>query len=145
MVTNEPPSYYRQPPTEAPTGQSLYIALPVVFGFILACVCGGYFLNRKHRQIGLGSVMGRRRGYGVGKSRRQRLGIRKPEPIQLRDQVLSPNGRYRDAPVDEEQRGRQRESGHRGADSDLGSLTGSPTAERTNYFRDGWRQEQVRP
>ena len=31
---------------------------------------------RKHRQIGLGNIMGRRKGYGVGKSRRQRVGKR---------------------------------------------------------------------
>lgn len=147
MVTNEPSSFYRQPPSKAPTGQSLYIALPIVFAFIILSVCGGCYLNRKHRQIGLGNVMGRRKGYGVGQSRSQRLGLSKKKegPIQLREQVLSSDGRYRDAPVDEEQRGRQREVRRPRADSDLGSLAGSPTEERTDYFRDEMRrQEQER-
>ncbi|KAF8860154.1 hypothetical protein BDZ45DRAFT_672849 [Acephala macrosclerotiorum] len=47
MVTNEPPDYYHQPPTEAPKGRDLYVALPTAFGFIILCVCGGCIINRK--------------------------------------------------------------------------------------------------
>lgn len=144
VVTNAPGQYYRQPSTESPTGQSLYIALPIAFGFVLLCVCGGYFLNKKHRQIGIGNVMGRRSGYGVGKSRGQRLGLGKREKggVQLRDQVLGSDGRYHDASIGEEQRGRQGGSVHTRADSDLGSLVGSPTPPRTNYFRDEMRRQE---
>ncbi|TAQ86609.1 hypothetical protein B7494_g5069 [Chlorociboria aeruginascens] len=134
MVTNSPaPEPYRQTPAKAPTGQSLYIALPTVFGFIIVCVCGGFFLNRKNRKIGLGNVMGRR-GYGIGESRTQRMGIgkKKAAAIRLREQELTSEGQYRDAPLEHE-----RPRGHLRNDSDaLGSLAGTPTEERTNYFRD---------
>jgi Ykl077w/Psg1 (Pma1 Stabilization in Golgi) len=139
-VTNKPADYYRQPKTPVPKGQSLYIALPTVFGFIILCVCGGAIINRKHRKIGLGNVMGRRKGYGVGKSRSQRLGLRKKKEgaIQLRDQELTAGGQYRDVPIPEDGNfGRAR------ADSDaLGSLAGTPTEERTNYFRDEMRRQE---
>jgi hypothetical protein len=146
MVTNRPAQYYRQPKTPAPKGQTLYIALPTVFGAILLLVCGTHLWNRKNRQIGLGNVMGRRKGYGTGKSRAQRLGLRKNKKdggIQLREQELTAGGQYRDVP---ENRNTSRTAGHARADSDaLGSLAGSPTEERTNYFRDEMRrQEQSR-
>ena len=141
MITNSPaPEPYRQAPAKAPEGASLYIALPIVFVFVILCVCGGFILNRRHRTIGLGNVMGRRKGYGVGKSKSQRLGLRKqkPRPIELRVQGLSSDGQYRDAPEDGGRRNGRR-------DSDLGSLAGSPTEERTNYFRDEiQRQKQSR-
>jgi len=111
MVQQEPPNYYRQQPSKTPTGQSLYIALPTVFGFILLCVAGSFFINRKHRKIGLGNVMGRR-GYGIGKSRGQRIGIRKKKggEIQLREQDLTANGQYSDTPIEDE--ARSRDMGH---------------------------------
>lgn len=140
-ITNRPKDYYRQPKTQAPKGQSLYIALPTVFGFILLCVCGGYIINRKRRKIGLGNVMGRRNGYGVGKSRSQRLGLGKKNTgaIKLRDQELTADGQYRDRPADNED-GR-RATGHARVDSDgLGSLAGTPTEERRDYFRDDMRR-----
>jgi hypothetical protein len=140
-VTNKPVEYYRQPKTPAPEGQSLYIALPTVFGFIILCVCGGAIYNRKYRKIGLGNVMGRRNGYGVGKSRSQRLGLkkRKEEAIELRDQELTVVGQYRDVPLPED---RNTSSGHARADSDaLGSLAGTPTEEKPNHFRDEMRRQ----
>jgi hypothetical protein len=142
MVMNKPAEYYRQPKTPVPKGQSLYIALPAVFGFIVLCVCGGFIINRKHRKIGLGNVMGRRNGYGVGKSRSQRLGLgKKAGAIRLREQELTAEGQYRDAPLQHDDRSRG--IGHARADSDaLGSLAGTPTEERTNYFRDEMRRQE---
>jgi hypothetical protein len=142
MVMNRPVEYYRQPKTPMPTGESLYIALPAAFGFILLCVVGGFFFNRKHRQIGLGNVMGRRKGYGVGKSMPQRLRLKKKDgAIQLREQELTAGGQYRDAPQEHEITGSAR--GHARADSDaLGSLAGTPTEERPNYFRDEMRRQE---
>lgn len=142
MVTNQPPVYYHQPPTPAPTGKDLYIALPAAFGFILLCVVGGCLINRKHRKIGIGNVMGCRKGYGVGKSRSQRLGLgkKKGEAIHLQEQELGPDSRYQDFPDEEGHRSRRRDR-----DSDLGSLVESPTEHRRNYFRDEMRrQEQQR-
>jgi len=141
MVTTSPaPLPYQQPPTPIPKGQDLYIALPTVFGFILLCVLGGFFLNRRHRKIGLGNIMGRRNGYGVGKSRSQRLGLRKKkDAIALRDQELTSGGQYQDIPV------KERESIARTDEVELGSLAGTLTEDRTDYFgSEIRRQEQKR-
>jgi hypothetical protein len=129
-VTNHPPDYYRQPLAKAPIGESLYIALPTVLGFVVLCLAGGFFWNRHARKIGLGNIMGRR-GYGVNKSRTQRLGLRtkKSDAIKLRDQELRTGPQYMDSP----ERGAQ----HARHDSvELGSLAGTPTEERTNPFSD---------
>jgi hypothetical protein len=62
------------PPTPAPDKKSLLIALPLSLGAVLLVVLGLFFGMRSHRRIMLGSVMGRgRRGYGAGKSRRERM------------------------------------------------------------------------
>jgi len=143
MITNKPAQYYQQPKTPVPKGQSLYIALPSVFVFILLCVCGGFIFNRKHRKIGLGNIMGRRNGYGVGKSRSQRLGLgkkKKSGAIQLQERDLTTGRQYRDAPEPEDG---GRPIGRARADSDaLGSLASTPTEERTNYFRDEMRRQE---
>lgn len=100
MVTTSPaPEPYRQPPSRAPHGASLYIALPTVLAFIVLVIGGTYYCNRKHRTIGMGSVMGRRKGYGTG-SRRQRMGLgkKKDRAIMLRNQELMADGQYRDVP-----------------------------------------------
>jgi hypothetical protein len=144
MITNYVKEPYRQPKSQAPKGQSLYIALPTVFGFIILSVCGGCLINRRHRKIGLGNVMGRRNGYGVGKSRTQRMGLGKKDKgaIRLREQELTAEGQYRDTvPIDQHTASR----GHARADSDaLGSLAGTPTEERQNYFRDEMRRQEER-
>ncbi|TGO49151.1 hypothetical protein BCON_0219g00100 [Botryotinia convoluta] len=100
MVTTSPaPEPYRQSPSKAPHGASLYIALPTVLAFIVLVIGGTWYCNRKHRTIGMGSVMGRRKGYGTG-SRRQRMGLgkKKDREIMLRNQELTADGPYRDIP-----------------------------------------------
>ncbi|KAG0652032.1 hypothetical protein D0Z07_0908 [Hyphodiscus hymeniophilus] len=101
MVTNRPTTYYRQPKTPAPEGKTLYIALPTVLGAIFLLVCGTHLWNRHNRRIGLGNVMGRRKGYGHGKSKAQRMGLQKNDKasvIQLREQELTADGQYQDLP-----------------------------------------------
>lgn len=72
--------------------------------------------------------MGRRAGYGIGRSRRQRL--RNKEHIQLQERALVHDGTYYDPSVDEEGSVR-RGGGPRGeSDFDLGSLAGSPDGGR---------------
>ncbi|KAF7911028.1 uncharacterized protein EAF01_002536 [Botrytis porri] len=100
MVTTSPaPEPYRQSPSKAPHGASLYIALPTVLAFIVLVIGGTWYCNRKHRTIGMGSVMGRHKGYGTG-SRRQRMGLgkKKDRAIMLRSQELTADGQYRDVP-----------------------------------------------
>lgn len=104
MVTTSPsPEPYRQPNAKAPKGASLFIALPTVLAFILLCIFGTYYWNRKHRILGLGNVMGRRNGYGSGQSRSQRLGLgrksKKDQGIMLREQGLTSEGQYKDIPA----------------------------------------------
>ena len=95
MITNRPSQYYRQPKTPAPEGKTLYIALPSVCGAIVLMVCGSHLWNRHRRRIGLGNVMGRRKGYGIGKSRAQRMGLRKKDKaclVELPERKLTENG-----------------------------------------------------
>ncbi|KAF4949885.1 hypothetical protein FSARC_13354 [Fusarium sarcochroum] len=126
---------------KAPTGRSLTIALPVVFGSILLLLIGGFLWNRKTRRIGLGNISSRSRHGYTGRAKRRIFGA-KDNGIQL-DTAMPPPGEYHDAP----QRVR--------ADSDgLGSLAGSPvdptfsqqgTTGGRNAFRDEMRrQEQER-
>ncbi|KAK7459758.1 hypothetical protein Landi51_00007 [Colletotrichum acutatum] len=154
-----------------PKGAELYIALPTVFGFIIICVIGGCIWNRRTRKIGLGNIMSRsRHGYGVGKSRAQRLGAkvrqsvfhggRKDRGIQLRQREISPDGYvYRDEPLPDQQQ-RQHTGGlntnggglgHARRDSDaLGSLAGSPVSatfphhepQGGNAFREEMRRQE---
>jgi len=139
MVTNRPPTYYRHEPTKVLRGRDLAIALPTLLAAVLLCVCGVSIFNRKHRSIGLGNVMGRRKGYGTGKSRVERLGLlkQKAAAVQLRELQVASAEHYKD--VDNQ----ARDQGHARADSDaLGSLAGAPVQERTNYFRDEMKKQQ---
>jgi len=140
-------------PTKSPVpqGPALYIALPTVLGFVALMIFGTCLWNRKARKIGLGNIMGRGRGgYGVGKSRRQRLfgkGAHKEQAVRLmdRDAIGSDGRAYRDEPLHDDRdeewksevpgRGRSRfrpdeqEMPRRDSDA-LGSLAGTPTRER---------------
>ncbi|KAB8304493.1 hypothetical protein EYC80_003882 [Monilinia laxa] len=100
VIASPAPDPYRQSPSKAPNGASLYIALPVVLAFVAAVIGGTFYCNRKHRTIGMGSAMGRRKGYRTG-SRRQRMGLgkKKDRAIMLRDQELTADGQYRDVPT----------------------------------------------
>ncbi|TPX09318.1 uncharacterized protein E0L32_009510 [Thyridium curvatum] len=142
------PEPYRQPPPKAPTGPALYIGLPTILGFVALCLIGTCIWNRKTRRISLGNIMSRsRHGYGAGKSRAQRLGLRsnrknnnKDQSIHLMErEVGNGNGsggpRYRDedmhaAPAQHDDWDLPRR------DSDaLGSLAGTPTEDRHMDFR----------
>lgn len=121
-----------------PEGQTLIIALPVVFGSLLLLIIGGFLWNRKTRHIGLGNISGRARHGYTGRAKRRIFGAR-DNGIQL-DTSVPPPGEYRDAP----QRAR--------ADSDgLGSLAGSPVDANfsqqgngggRNAFRDEMRRQE---
>ncbi|CAL3973652.1 unnamed protein product [Diplocarpon coronariae] len=134
---------YHQPPSQAPRGQSLYIALPTVFGFVILCLLGGFFWNRKSRQIGLGNVMSRRRGYGAGKSKSQRLGLgKKGADIQLSEREVGPR-RYVETTPRRAAGGCERAEGQRDEDG-LGSLAGSPTGPDAgqNHLMDELRRPE---
>ncbi|KAJ6443006.1 hypothetical protein O9K51_04185 [Purpureocillium lavendulum] len=116
-------------PSPVPKGDTLVIALPVVFGTIALLVVGLCIWNRKTRRIDLGNIMSRsRRRHGYDGRRRRRDMFRrgggagaKDNGIQLDDGPISPppadysddlppaGGRY-----------------HRRDSDALGSLAGSP-------------------
>jgi hypothetical protein len=141
---------HRRPDPElskGPEHEDLIIALPVVFGTIIFIAVGLCIWNRKTRRIQLGNIMSRsaRKGGYTGRSARNILnrggaGGRKDDaltgiPLEPREHVSE----YRDDP-----RSRR--------DSDLGSLTGSPTSPafnqtttygggRDNAFREELRRQ----
>ncbi|GME22206.1 uncharacterized protein LTHEOB_6138 [Neofusicoccum parvum] len=95
----KPPHHYEPPPvTKVPNELGLKVGLPVCLGFVVIVVAGLFFGMRKQRRIGLGNVMGRNRGYGSRKSRRQRLGFGGPkkEDALLQEQELLADPQYRD-------------------------------------------------
>ncbi|KAI0975147.1 hypothetical protein F4678DRAFT_318762 [Xylaria arbuscula] len=115
-----------------PKSAAAYIAVPIIFGLIVAAAIGTCLYNRHQRRIQLPSVMGR--NYPVGKTRRSvrsRLGLggrkksaKANERIQLMEREVQAEGGdvYRDLP-DPASRPRR--------DSDaLGSLAGTPTEDR---------------
>ncbi|KAI1424909.1 hypothetical protein F5Y12DRAFT_714775 [Xylaria sp. FL1777] len=118
-----------------PKGAAVYIAIPTVFGFIIAAVIGTCIWNRHHRRIHLPSVMGRNYKVGKsgrsGKSVRSRLGLggrkktaKANERIQLMEREVRAEGGevYHDLPHPASRPRR---------DSDaLGSLAGTPTEDR---------------
>lgn len=143
------PAAYQQEQAKPPSGPALYIGLPTVLGFVVVVLVGTCWWNRNHRKIGVGSVMGRGKGgYGVGKSRRQRMfagkgkAERKEQGIRLMEREVTGAGTagevYRDEVGPERPRvhvtrpeGEEFDFGVPRRDSDaLGSLAGSPTEER---------------
>jgi hypothetical protein len=103
MLQKAPADHYPPPPTtKMPNKESLAIGLPLGLGFVAIVVVGLFIGMRKKRQIGLGNIMGRRKGYGSGKSRRQRLGLGgKKGAIRLQDREIRnvpDENQYRDNP-----------------------------------------------
>jgi len=158
IVTVANPEPYRQPPAQIPQGAALYIGLPVIGGFVALMLIGTCIWNRKTRKIALGNIMSRsRHGYGVSKSRVQRMAKgsmrrrqERKEAIKLMEREVAPEDRYRDAPTtrdadygewEQHVPGRDRqphldfELGLPRRDSDaLGSLAGTPTEDRHMDF-----------
>ena len=134
--------------THMPDKQSLLIGLPIALGGSALIITGLFLLNKGTRKIGLGSVMGRRKGYGVGKSRRQRLGLKKgaimlqerevrpspQQPVYRDDDEITPASRGR-APMQGQQREHKREES-------LGSLVDEDEANA--FRREMWAQQQRR-
>ncbi|KAF1962954.1 hypothetical protein CC80DRAFT_588441 [Byssothecium circinans] len=135
QITLTYPSPEHYPPSEKTkfNKEGLMIGLPASFGFVCLVVFGLWFGMRKNRTIGLGNIMGRRRGYGTGKSRRQRLGLGKKGAIKLEERETGPQ--YRDVP----------RGGHGRGDS-LGSLVSDDDirpAPGRNHFRDEMNRQQT--
>lgn len=124
MLSHAPPNHYPPPPPNKLDKTGLFIGLPLGLAFVAFVVIGLFVGMRKSRTIGIGNIMGRHnRGYGMGKSRRQRLGLGKKGAIRLEERNVPQYGERR---------------GHSRGDS-LGSLVsddGNRPAPGTNHFRD---------
>ncbi|GIJ82007.1 hypothetical protein Asppvi_000510 [Aspergillus pseudoviridinutans] len=71
----KPIEHYKPSPQIPFNRTALYIGLPVSLGVVIAVVAGLAFGMRKSRRTGLRDVVSARgRGYGIGKSKNQRLG-----------------------------------------------------------------------
>ena len=105
VATHLPPS-----PPNSINKLGLEVGIPVAIAVVALIIVGLWFTTRKHRVIGIGNVMGRRKGYGVGKSRRQRVGKHggvgvaetefDPSMSSFRDEPredIEMHGQYRDA------------------------------------------------
>ncbi|KAJ4297931.1 hypothetical protein N0V90_005830 [Kalmusia sp. IMI 367209] len=134
-LQNEPPRHLPPGSKNSINKEGLLIGLPVGLGFVLVVVIGLFIGMRKQRIIGVGNIMGRRkRGYGVGKSKRQRLGLGKKGAIRLEERELQPQPQYRD-----------QMRGH-GRNDSLGSLVSDDDiqpAPRTNQFRDEMQRQRT--
>lgn len=99
LVTKPAEHHPPPPPTPAPDKLGLAIGLPVGLGVFFIILIGLCLGMRRSRHIGLGSVMGRKKGYGTGKSRGQRLGgsRRENDAIRLGELEEDP-ARYTDDP-----------------------------------------------
>ncbi|KAH0548196.1 hypothetical protein GP486_008088 [Trichoglossum hirsutum] len=158
-LINKPAQHYPPPPRIKPDKLGLAVGLPVSLGFVFLVLCGLCIGMRKRRKIGLGNInIGRNKGYGVGKSRRQRMKrSRKAGPIQLGDDdIITPAPRssdFRDNSNDgvelEERASHARR--HNRDDDSLGSLAGSPTEDTfrrdqrqgNNVFRDEMARQKT--
>ncbi|KAI1910611.1 hypothetical protein LOZ66_003817 [Ophidiomyces ophidiicola] len=101
-LTKKPIEHYPPPPPSKPNKLGLMVGLPVSLFVVFLIACGLCFGMRKHRRIGLGSIMGRSKGYGGAKSRIERLGGgtrgRRRERSSIRMHDLDDADRYTDDP-----------------------------------------------
>ncbi|KAI9839574.1 MAG: hypothetical protein M1819_002200 [Sarea resinae] len=154
LETPSPSHYPPTPKTNAPNHLGLVVGLPVTLGFCALVVLGLMIGMRRTRHIGLGNVMGRRnKGYGIGKSRRQRMRGGKNGAIQLNEHEIEPV--LAADPLGDEFDDHNmppRRPGHAQHDS-LGSLVASPTVpdysdnaapRGQNAFRDELNRQQNR-
>ncbi|KPM40620.1 hypothetical protein AK830_g5972 [Neonectria ditissima] len=79
-------------------GDTLTIALPIVFGSLVLLIVGVCLWNRKTRRISLGNIMSRKRAGYTGRKQRRMFG-RKDNGIQLDTRATPLSPEYRDAPT----------------------------------------------
>ena len=144
-LTNAAAVHFPPPAPSTPNRLGVLVGIPVGLGFVALILCGLCIGMRKHRKINMGSIMGRKKGYGVGKSRRQRTG--KGRGIQLQEREIKGPGEavFRDNPVAAGEAGRKFQ-GHNREES-LGSLVNSPAREDFDHGRSGgnaFREEIAR-
>ncbi|KAJ2892994.1 hypothetical protein MKZ38_009143 [Zalerion maritima] len=157
IVVKKPETYTPKEPTM--NKRALLIGLPVSLGLVFFITCGVCWYNRKARKIGIKNIMGRgKKGYGISKSRLQRLGMKsggrakrdKGQDIPLMDRngeradadaefygnINDPYSAYPIHPEDGPQpRSRTPGKGGRRPSDDLGSLAGGSPAGKKEQFK----------
>ncbi|RAH71604.1 DUF4448 domain-containing protein [Aspergillus aculeatinus CBS 121060] len=90
------PTEHRKPSPQLSFNRlALYIGLPVSLGVVVLVVAGLYFGMRESRRIDLGNIIGSRdKGYGIAKSKEQRLGSKAGNREE--SETSSGFGRYTD-------------------------------------------------
>lgn len=132
FLSEKAATHFKPPPhTKLPDKLSLLIGLPVGLGALLVVLFGLFYGMKKHRHIDVTKILSKRKGYGVGKSRRQRLG--KKGAIRLEEREVlhtrAPRG-------DDEIMGVPPVRGHAREES-LGSLVSDGgNGRQGNAFRD---------
>lgn len=98
IVPVPPPAAPAPPPPTSFNKLGLAIGLPLALAVVILVIAVGLYRMRKDR-FGLGKIkLGRRKGYGVGKSRRQRMGDSGEHEFDAAEPI------YRDNPEEFEQK-----------------------------------------
>lgn len=131
-ITKPPPEHLPGSKSSAPNGLGLQIGIPVGIGFFVLMMFLFWFGVKNHTKVDFKALKDRRRkGYGIGKSRRQRMG--KKGPIRIDESDFTPGGEvFRDDPENGLEL-QQRHMNHT-REGSLGSLVNSP-------IRDGFGEQ----
>ena len=144
-IINKPPTHYAPPPNTLINKLGLEVGIPVGLGAMVFIICALWWGMRKTR-IQLGSVMSYKKGYGIGKSRRQRLG--KNRSLQLQETAFRPpSPDFRDEPTHVMDPAQSSASHNR--NESLGSLVSSqggetPDEEQNRHQGNAFREEMAR-
>ena len=128
-ITTPPVEHLPGIKSSPPNRLGLEIGIPIGIGFFVLMLAGFWFGVKTHTKLDLKGLRDRRRkGYGVGKSRRQRMG--KKGPIRMDDSEITPGGEvFRDDP----ENGLELQQRHHAREESLGSPVDSPAR---HDFRD---------
>ena len=142
-LTNKPVAHLPASKSSPPNNLGKYIGIPFGIAFVLVAI-GGLYIAARRRSLDIKALTSKRRGYGVRKSRRQRVGKKGPIRIEERQINVGPGDdfEFRDEP-DRGLELQQRNVGHV-REEDLGSFVNSPVrssdeAPQTN--RNVFREE----
>lgn len=139
-ITTPPVEHLPGIKSSPPNRLGLEIGIPVGIGFFVLMLFLFWYGVKNHTKLDLKGLRDRRRkGYGVGKSRRQRMG--KKGPIRMDDSEVALGGEaFRDDP----ENGLELQQRHYVREESLGSLADSPARHgfgdehsptRANTFR----------